>query len=48
MANYLLELDQNACQGHAGCLTGLWFLLKPAQVLNTTATNNNYVIMVSD
>jgi hypothetical protein len=36
MANYPQELAQNAaCQSHTGRLTGIWFLPKPAQGLNT-------------
>jgi hypothetical protein len=36
MANYSKELAQNAaCQSHTGHLTGLWFLPKPAQGLNS-------------
>jgi hypothetical protein len=39
MANYPLELAQDAaCQSHTGRLTGLWFLPKLAQGLNTTTT----------
>jgi hypothetical protein len=36
MANYPEELALNAaCLCHTGRLTGLWFLPKPAQGLNT-------------
>ena len=42
MTNYPYELAQDAAyQSHTGCLTGLWFLPKLAQGLNTTTTNNN-------
>ena len=42
MANYPQELAQDAaCQSHTGRLTGLWFLLKLAQGMNTITTNNN-------
>jgi hypothetical protein len=41
MANYPSELAQNAaCQSHAGRLTGLWLLPKPAQGLNTNQSIN--------
>jgi hypothetical protein len=43
MANYPKELVQDAAyRSHTGRLTGLWFLPKLAQGLNTnTNTNNN-------
>jgi len=46
MANYPLELAQDAAyQSHTSHVTGLWFLPKLAQGLNTTTTttttNNN-------
>ena len=43
MANYPSELAQDAaCQSHTGRLTGLWFLPKLAQGLNTNNNNNIY------
>jgi hypothetical protein len=42
MANYPYELAQDAAyQSHTGHLTGLWFLPKLAQGLNTNNNNNN-------
>jgi hypothetical protein len=42
MANYPYELAQDAAyQSHTGRLTGLWFLPKLAQGLNTNNNNNN-------
>jgi hypothetical protein len=42
MANYPKNFAQDAAyQSHTGRLTGLWFLPKLAQGLNTTTTNNN-------
>jgi len=36
MAAYPQELAQDAvCQSHTGRRTGFWFLLKPAEGLNT-------------
>ena len=41
MANYPKELAQEAaCQSHTGCLTGLWYLPKLAQGLNTNTNTN--------
>jgi hypothetical protein len=43
MANYPLELVQDAAyQSHTGRLTGLWFLPKLTQGLNT---NNNKILV---
>jgi hypothetical protein len=45
MANYPYELAQDAAyQSHTGRLTGLCFLPKLAQGLNTN-NNNNYTLM---
>jgi hypothetical protein len=42
MANYSKELAQDAAyQSHTGRLTGLWFLPKLVQELNTNNNNNN-------
>jgi len=42
MANYPKELAHDAAyQSHTGHLTGLWFLPKLAQGLNTNNNNND-------
>jgi hypothetical protein len=43
MANYPYELAQDAAyQSHTGRLTGLWFLPKLAQGLNTNNNKHGY------
>jgi hypothetical protein len=43
------KLAQDAAyQDHAGCLTGLWFLPKLAQGMNTTATTNIYIYIINN
>jgi len=45
MANYPQELAQDAAyQSHTGHLTGLWFLPKLTQGLNTNNNKNNNLV----
>jgi hypothetical protein len=46
MANYPQSLAQNAeCESVTGRLTGLWFLPKPAQGLNTNQSINQSIFL---